>query len=316
MSKPAETAPLTIVTSPLTAPQQDSGWHAAGRYFFRLAASGLVPPRWFAQVPPAEASRRQATGRLSIEVVSHCWKYAHLLVYQLSSLVLHPPRNIDVRMTVFYAAEDEATARLLAFFSEHKVPGVRWNWQVLPREQLMRRSIGRNIAALASQADWVWFTDCDLIFGEGCLDRLAQRLQGRTDALVYPQEEQCTALLPDSDDCLRYDAANPSIVAANGVFKPKNVTRATGPLQITHGDVARATGYCNAIKVCQMPAEHWCKAHEDRIFRWLLGTQGVPLDIPGVQRIRHVSKGRYNGSNSSTQWRKWVRRSKEAALSR
>ena len=316
MSDPAELMPLAIAPTPLRLRREENGWQAASRHFFRLAASGLISPRWFTRPPPPEPLRRQATGRLTIEVVSHCWQYAHLLVYQLSSLVLHPPRNVDVRMTVFYAAEDEATAKLLAYFSEHKVPGVRWNWQILPREQLMRRSIGRNIAALATRANWVWFTDCDLIFGEGCLDRLAQRLQGRTDALVYPQEEQCTALLPDSDTCLQYNAAKPRIVAANGLFKPKSVTRATGPLQITHGDVARATGYCNAIKACQMPASHWCKAHEDRIFRWLLGTQGVPLDIPGVQRIRHVTKGRYNGSHSNTQWRKWVRRSKDAAIGR
>lgn len=268
--------------------------HAIARVFFHVAATGLIPARWFAPVPRVSKGNGDHTGRrCSLEVVSHCWQYPHLLAFQLSSLVLHPPRTVDLRMTVFHAAEDRPTTELLAWFSTHRVPGVEWHWQALSPAQLMRRGIGRNLAALATTADWVWFTDCDLVFGEGCLDALAQQLQGRRDLLVYPQQEYCTRLLPDGSPMLR-DGRNPRrLLHITEPLTPRRVTRATGPLQITHGDAARQLGYCDALKAYQAPTDRWRKTYEDRAFRWLLGTQGVAIDVPGVQRIRHLSKGRY-----------------------
>lgn len=67
-------------------------------------------------------------------------------------------------------------------------------------------------------------------------------------------------------------------------------------MQISHGDVARACGYCETISVYQKPASRWRKAHEDRAYRWLLGTRGISIGISGVFRIRHLAKGRY-GTN-------------------
>jgi hypothetical protein len=85
-------------------------------------------------------------------------------------------------------------------------------------------------------------------------------------------------------------------------------SRATGPLQITHGDVARAVGYCESLPYYQRPSATWCKAYEDRAFRWLLRSQGEPLDVPGVYRIRHVAKGRYTGGKLNTGLRSSLRR--------
>ena len=276
--------------------------------FYRLAAKGLVPAQWFEPDLPPPQQRSARTGRLSLEIVSHCWQYAHLLAYQLSSLTLFPPRNIDVTMTVFHAREDQETVRLLDFFSSQQTPGVTWHWRALPRQELFRRGIGRNRAALETQADWVWFTDCDLMFREHCLDTLAELLQGRRDALVFPEEERCTDLLEENNPMLQAGETDMRVLdidTSEFVTYPR--TRATGPLQIAHGDVCRATGYCRHIGLFQTPAEHFAKCHEDRAFRWLLRSQGTPLPIPGVYRIRHVSKGRYTGSTSKTRLRTWLR---------
>jgi len=267
-------------------------WDALQLGFWRVAASGWVPARWFNRALPPVDQRAARTGRLHVEVVSHCWRYSHLLAYQLSSLVTFPPRDVDVTMTVYHAAEDDRTVDLLHFFGAIDVPNVQWNWQVLPPQRLFRRAIGRNLAALASRADWVWFTDCDLLFRAGCLDALGAALQGRRDALVFPSVERVTDLLTEDDPMLGHDA--PAVVDIDDTaFTAKHPTRATGPLQITHGDVARALGYCAPIAHYQQPAERWCKAHEDRAHRWLLESQGVPIDVPGVYRIRHLFKGRY-----------------------
>lgn len=280
--------------------------------FYKLAASGLVPARWFAPGLPSEDERVAMTGHLQIEIVSHCWQYSHLLVYQLSSLILHPPQDTRIVMTVFYAPEDAHTAALLAFIQQHDVPNVSWNWQPLAPQELFRRSIGRNRAALASQADWVWFTDCDLVFASGCLDQLAEELQGRRDALVFPCQEQVTTLLRADDPLLSADAQWTLRDVDTSQFYSRDISRATGPLQITHGDVARAVGYCRDTPFFQRPEDSFAKCHEDRIFRWLLQTQGVPIELAGVCRIRHAEKGRYKAGAQAhirgglRQWRERV----------
>lgn len=269
----------------------------AEAWFLHLAASGLVPARWFLPALPAEEDRAARTGRLSLEIVSHCWGYSHLLAYQLSSLVLHPPTQLDVTMTVYHAEEDRHTAALLEFFGALQASGVTWHWQALDKGRLFRRAIGRNLAARATRCDWIWFTDCDVVFHAGCLDGLAEVLQGHRDALVFPRDEHTSDLLEPSDPMLHAGRGAPGVLDIDtSRFTAWRRERATGPLQITHGDMARACGYCAQLRYYQKPARRWAKAHEDRAFRWLLRTQGEPIDVPGVYRIRHLSKGRYRGN--------------------
>ena len=281
---------------------------AIAGYYLRFAATGAIPAKWYVPSLPPISERAAKTGPLELEIVSHCWNYAHFLTYQLSSLVSFPPSRMSVRMTVFFAEEDARTASVLKYFGDMDVPGVTWNWQKLPREQLFRRSIGRNKAALKSTADWLWFTDCDLLFREDCLDTLADELQGRQDALVYPRQERVTSMLADSDPMLDIDQQPRVIDIEADRFMISERGRATGPLQIVHGDVARAVGYCDALKYYQKPSPNFAKCYEDRAFRWLLRSDGVALDVPGVYRLRHIHKGRYTGSSASNKLRSVIRR--------
>lgn len=277
--------------------------------FLRLAASGWIPAKWFLPELPPLSDRTAKTGRLKLEIVSHCWNYAHFLVYQLSSLANFPPGKTTVTMTVYYCREDERTTALLERFSPLRVPGVTWNWRESPRQALFRRAIGRNHAARNTAADWIWFTDCDVMFRDGCLDALANVLQGRRDALVFPRMDRCTSLLDDTDPILVAGRDRMEVLDVDtGRFTKKTRTRASGSLQITHGDVARAVGYCECLPYYQRPSETPCKCHEDRAFRWLLRTQGTALDVPGIYRIRHQSKGRYTGSALNTRLRKRIKR--------
>lgn len=277
--------------------------------FFRFATK-IVPARWFLSNIPSEAKRSACHERLSLEIVSHCWGYSHLLAYHLSSFVNYPVTKMDVTVTVFYSKEDHGTQAMLDFFGEISIPNVTWNWQYLPKEQLFRRSIGRNRAALATKANWVWFVDCDLILHEGCLDSLAPALHGRNDVLLCPKEESITSLLEESNPLLA-SGAEPQIIDIDTTLFSKNkINRAVGAFQITHGDVARACGYCNNIRVYQTPVNHWRKTYEDRAYRWLLQTQGTRIDIPGIYRIRHISKGRYKKDTFWAKLRGFVRLTK------
>jgi hypothetical protein len=248
-------------------------------------------------------------GGPSLEIVSHCWQYAHLLAYQLSSIALHPPLHGSVRVTVFYSPEDHDTTALLQRIGRMSVDRVEWNWQPLERPRLMRRAIGRDLAARATQARWVWFTDCDVVFDRGCLDAAIELLAGCTEPLVFPREEWRTSLLPENHPLLRAGATAAGLVEIDrSEFSRHPVTEAKGPFQIARGDIARAYGYCQALKVFHEPSDTWRKCHEDRAFRWLLGTRGVPLEIPAVYRIRHQEKGRYSGSRSIGRLRRMIRR--------
>ena len=282
--------------------------------FYRFAACGALPASWFRNLDPVSVPRASRTGRLSLEIVSHCWRYGQFLTYQLSSLVIHRTDKLDVQMTVYYAPDDESVLRVLRFFEGITVPGVSWRWLALPKEQLFRRSIGRNLAARATRADWIWFTDADVVFHKGCLDTLATVLQGRTDALVHPRSPLGTSLLSEEHPLLMQGRAAPAVLDIPlEEFRPYGGihNRAKGPYQITHGDVARAFGYCDSIGLYQRPAAHWRKAYEDRAFRWLLGTDGTGLDIPGVCQIRHDTKGRYREDSATARLRSLVRKSRD-----
>ncbi len=278
----------------------------------RIATTGLVPSRWFLK-PPDPATVKARSGILDIEIVSHCWQYAHLLAYQLSSLVNFPPAKARLRMTVFHTLEDTRTRAMLDYFSGLAVPGVAWNWQALSPPELFRRAIGRNRVARSTKADWVWFTDCDIVFHRDCIDLLATELQARQDLLTYPKFERITPMLTEDDPVLAAERDRPRVVDidTSQFTLAANPPKAKGAYHIVHGDAARHCGYCEQIPLYQRPAPRWAKTYEDSAFRWLLGTDGVGLEVPGVHRIRHIHKGRYGESKTAALVRGNIRRAKE-----
>lgn len=230
---------------------------------------------------------------MHLEIVSHCWNYSRLLTYQLSSLVLHPPRDLSVTMTVFYNQADERTINVLDYFADIRVRNVSWRRWHLEQPQLFRRAIGRNLAALANTADWVWFNDCDQVFHRGLLDALAHRLPQCTEPLAFPTTAGCTELVRQDDPILARVEAGPTVVDIEVErFAPRVHNRAIGALQIARGDVLREMGYCKDIKRFMRPAKQFGRTREDVKFRRLLGTRGEALDVPGLYRIEHLVKGR------------------------
>ncbi len=282
-------------------------------FLFRFAATkGLIPYTWFNKNLPPKEQLTLAQLPLNLEIVSHCWNYSHLLTYQLSSLVKYPLNNVRVTHTVFYSVDDSETTQLIEYFKTQEANNLTWNFIPLPTEQLMRRAIGRNIAAKNTKADWVWFTDCDVVFHEGSLDQLAEQLVNRQDYLVYPEKLFATELLSKSDSLLEQTDNSPAIKEIDkSKFKELFFSRATGPIQITHGDVARACGYCDDLKIYQTTVERWRKTYDDRAFRWLINQpQGEPIELTNVFFIRHEDKGRYKKGSFFSKIRKAIRKIK------
>lgn len=291
-------------------------------FFLRFAASGYVPARWFYPTPSDPFINHNPKPLKSFEVVSHCWQYSHLLAFQLQSLVDYPPEDFEIIYTGFYSESDTKTVELIAHFEQLNVKNIRWNFQPLPKTSLLRRAIGRNQAAKSTRADWIWFTDCDVIFGPETCSSLRKQLSKERSILVFPEHVRRTALLCKNDVLL--DSCKSKVkkfgvdlsVPVPQKFKQHTFEKATGAVQIVHGDAARKYGYCEQINCYQQPQERWVKTYEDRAFRWILGTHGAPRPIKQVSIIRHEEKGRYKKDTLSARLRTANRRLKDKLLSR
>lgn len=235
---------------------------------------------------------------MKLEIVSHCWRYARLLDYQLSSLVLYPPKETEVLMTVFFSDSDRETGAVVEHFGGllGSLCGgrVRLRGWVLPEEQLVRRGVGRNMAALATEANWVWFADCDFFFGAGALDALRRRTAETNANLVFPREVQGSRTHATGDKSIAAASGPPRVLdIGREDFAPMRFSRATGGVQIARGDVVRRQGYCKD-SARRARSLRWHVPREDVKFRRSLGTKGTPIDLPNVYRIRHSQRGQDN----------------------
>ena len=262
---------------------------------YRIAASGLLPVSWFRRRRPCRDPEGEAPGPASPrdrESLLALRPFPELPAQALLFTTAAPSWTSTV--TVYYCPEDEPTLRVLRFFGDMKLPGITWNWRALPKEKLFRRGIGRNLAAKNTKAEWIWFPTPTSSSHEKCLDTLADLLQGRDDALVYPETTLGTALLPEHAPIPAQRPRGPALLALPQRAFPLRrgpADRARGPYQITHCDIARACGYCESIRLYQSPANQWRKCYEDTAFRWLIGTPGTPLDLPGVCQIATWRRG-------------------------
>lgn len=241
-----------------------------------------------------------------IEVVTHCWSgkdvpiYHRLLRLQLNSLLTFQPK-CPVRVTVFYSDQDANTLAVIeearkeyAIRSEKVYPLTLATWS-LPSSQLFRRAIGRNMAALATRAEMIWFTDCDHLFGEDCLYSVLDLCTPEVD-LHWPQFVQIHKRHRYGDYLLQSDGTNWGHLQINrSSFQPREERAAWGGLQIVRGDFARRHGYLKGTGwVEPVEADHFLSCKCDVPFRKTCPNKRAEL-IPNLYRVRHSRAGRDRG---------------------
>ena len=224
-----------------------------------------------------------------IEIISHCFgkKYAALLVYHLSSLVLHESK--PVTMSVVYVSGDSDVTTVIKHFSEINRPWIRWNFIPMFAGLVYQRSIGRNVIARLSKADIVWFADCDYTFGIGCLDSL---YPFPSDTGVYWPEivhcikrGRCVEMLSAVQDD---EQIIPNVIDIDmSHFKPVPMLRAVGGAQIVSGDTARSLGYLSDSEEWQRPIEKYDRDDGTAYWREQFKIQ-KSLPISNVFRNDHV----------------------------
>jgi hypothetical protein len=227
---------------------------------------------------------------MQVEIVTHCWNYSRLLTYQLSSLLLYPPK-VETLVTVFAAKGDQDTINVVEGFRKLGVNARLW---ILPKPNLLNRAIGRNLAAQDTEAGVVWFTDADYLFRTGALDALAS---GVGKKLYRPRSVEIHFNHATGDDYIdRITEIKPYDVDPKD-FEKQRLSRAIGGVQIVSGDTARRYGYLPASESHQAEyhEKHFKQSRSDRAYRNELQEKGVDtsgkLLIPGVYRIRHSESG-------------------------
>lgn len=232
---------------------------------------------------------------MHVEIVTHCWRYSSLLFRQGSSLLLHPPKqDVRVTLTVYCSAEDSRTCTALdRLDDENRASNIEFDRRELPTPRLMRRAIGRNLAARTTKADIVWFADCDMLFRSETFSALKWEIIRKPDGMLYYPKRVLVSVDHDAGDREIERAKAMSCIADvdESMFVAKRYRRAIGGAQIVRGDVAREYGYVPIARF-QRPAKHWQRAVEDVHFRKLLGPPQYAIDVPGVFRIRHSRCGR------------------------
>lgn len=234
-----------------------------------------------------------------IEIISHCWAaelphFADALRYQLSSVVLHAPKNCHVLVTVCYCPEDTATLDAIGWFAGQRRDLI--NPVPLTKQQLGRRAIGRNIAALATKADRVWFADVDQVFYDGCLDRLAALEWPVGASMIFPRCIKIHCDHTTGDETLAKARSTSRMVDVDPrQFIDKRYNRAIGGVQILQGDFVREHGYLKDSKKWQRLRKDnrmFNDFHDDMAYRRYCegfgNIQSVKLD--GMFRLRHTQK--------------------------
>lgn len=225
----------------------------------------------------------------NLHLIAHCWSgdrdcYAKMLTAQLSSLLRWPPK-CEYTLSICTARDDHQTLSAIEAFQHRCVAAVP---RLLPRTELFRRAFGRNhCAKLSDGFDIVWFTDCDLLFGEGCLDALAgSDFMG----LAYPRQQLIHRSHAMGDEDLATITVGVTWKHDPSRFMPHRMKFASGGVQIVDGNTGRR-GYLDGTRWQQAvdPAGGFRAPGEDRVFRGLFRGKSTVLDIPNLFRLRHSS---------------------------
>lgn len=233
--------------------------------------------------------------RIRLDIVNHAHNYAKCLAYQLSSLVLYPPKTVDVIYYLYHTLDDKPTLNVIDHFRPLMPPNVRFIARAQEISHLRQRAIGRSEIATQTDADWVWFTDTDHLFRNNCLDKLNEILATRFGrppkdiSLCFPQYVQAT----HHPEGLKLIAAmkEPAVMDIDpSLFWTKKMTKSIGGIQIATREICHRTRYVHWMT---KPEEGWNFRSDYRFRRQCPIRHSI--ELPHVYRIRHGVRGYEDG---------------------
>ena len=242
----------------------------------------------------------------SIEIVTHCYdpvgmdQYGELLKHQIASLCRHSVPGVNVVLSV--VCDPVMSERVRKFIVNASAccdpppKGLTIRCIELAYEGLFRRAIGRNMCALNTGADLVWFTDCDYAFGLNCLRVITQNY-GKMAGLLMPRNLQISNDHQTGDATIARGRSEALPELIDEDYSQRRQRICIGGVQIIGGDLARERGYLNGTKWIEpVDASYGFRSCRcDKAFRKWLGMPAQRVPIPNVYRLRHSKDGRdYN----------------------
>ena len=225
---------------------------------------------------------------MKFEIVTHNHNYPRLLAWQLSSLVLHPPVGHQIKYSLWCEPEDAPLRGVINYFQTKLPSNVLLETNTVEAGLLRNRAHGRNLSALKTDADWVWFTDTDYMFLRNCWSDLYQQLLGKSDIRFAAPLEIYETDWPTGDQMIA-EMVEPAVRDVDLFNIPKvNKHIAIGGLQIAHGPTVREIGYCGWLSG---PREQWDFRSDIRFRRQEEMNPKLEVKLDAVLRIRHSQRG-------------------------
>jgi hypothetical protein len=238
----------------------------------------------------------------SITIAAHCYLpigcdlYAEHLKWQMASIIYAKPQ-VQVTYTAF--VNIEAVPRILPFWeiaqdAVDDIPNIQLGYMVLNLQDLLRRAIARNTAALHCTTDVLWLADLDYVVDTGCLEAICNQI-APTDGLRFPLDF-LENIDHETGDKMIEDGRDDPLPRINpALFKPRRRRFAIGGLQMVGGDTARELGYLPNTKWTKPVTNEkgWRQTGEDVAFRRVFDGRGgsKSIDVPNLYWIRHAVKG-------------------------
>lgn len=234
----------------------------------------------------------------SLSIVVHLYAesipaYAKLFTAQLSSLIYYPPKNCTVQFQVWTAESDELTNHVCQRFHDmyeaRNVHATVWR-RVLPKKELFRRAIGRNISAKWCSNDVCYFADGDYFFGDGCLDYIANFDFDsiKPAEMIFPRWYYNQESHAVGDAEIAEIVPGELFLTDKRNYHKKRLKLGIGGLQIVPREVA-LRGYLDGTKWCKPRIDEtpFPDTDDDARFRRTIHSS-VPADICNLFRLRHT----------------------------
>jgi hypothetical protein len=232
---------------------------------------------------------------MTIEIVIHCYSYQHRLNWMLCSILQQKGKIPNIIVSVSYLADNgnPTTEKVLDFFEDKGLNIIR-----LPLEkgQESNRAIPRNIRTEKTEADWILFADCDLVYDPLFFEDLKTKLESdkyRNVEVVMGADRHSL----DIPFCIKYfeeDKREYPCIIDNISEIAKNWPKR----KISGKHVAAGYFQLASVKVIRNKKlvysgrrrDVWRATRSDREFRIIMGGR-VPIDVLPMYHLNHDRNG-------------------------
>jgi len=232
---------------------------------------------------------------MKIEVVIHCYNYQRRLNWMLCSILQQKGDLPNIEVSVSYLPNNgnPTTEKVLDFFEEKGLKIIR---VPLEKGQESNRAIPRSIRTEKTDADWLLFADCDLVYDPLFFDDLKKKLEDdkyKNVEIVMGADRHSL----DIPFCIKYfeedNREYPCII--DNISK---ITEEWPKMKSGGGGIAAGYFQLASVKVIRQKniiysgtkGDFWRRTKSDREFRCRMGGR-MAIPVLGIYHLNHDRGG-------------------------